>query len=289
MDGKPAQVDTANAYVAMQAKAKQQGINLRVVSGFRTMAEEQHLYSCYVNCNCNSCNLAAHPGTSNHQSGHALDLNTSDPGVYNWLTNHAHEFGFARTVPSEIWHWEWWGSASGFAGPCGGPPIPAHCASGRYQGNFCDDDGDGDEQSHDRLKDSSASTSTAATSAATRRTAAARTPRAAADRDVGEPGFAKVDVDELGLGEVDVGEPGAAEVGVVELGLGEVDVGEPGLAEVDVVERGLGEVDVGEGRGRPGLVLDSLARHVLGPRSARPTPTSGATGVRQHSLPWHGG
>ena len=118
-DGKPAEVATANAYAVMQAAAAQAGVNLVVVSGFRTMSEQQYLYSCYVNCNCNSCNLAAKPGTSNHQSGHALDLNTSSAGVYNWLSANGARFGFKRTVPSEIWHWEWWGGGPG-GGPCGG-------------------------------------------------------------------------------------------------------------------------------------------------------------------------
>ena len=81
-DGKPVEQETANAYAVMQAAAAAAGVNISVVSGFRTMSEQQYLYACYVNCNCNSCNLAAHPGTSNHQSGHALDLNTSSSGVY---------------------------------------------------------------------------------------------------------------------------------------------------------------------------------------------------------------
>jgi hypothetical protein len=104
-----------------------------------------------VNCNCNSCSLAARPGYSNHQSDHALDLNTSDAGVLNWLNNHADEYGFARTVPSEAWHWEYWGAVD-FDGPCVGPPIPDECRTGNYDGAFCDDDGQSTEESHDRLK-----------------------------------------------------------------------------------------------------------------------------------------
>jgi hypothetical protein len=117
-DGKPVELDTANAYAVMQDEAARAGVSLVVVSGFRTMSEQQYLYACYVNCNCNSCNLAAQPGYSNHQSGHALDLNTSAPGVLTWLNANAGRFGFARTVPSEAWHWEWWGGGPG-GGPCG--------------------------------------------------------------------------------------------------------------------------------------------------------------------------
>ena len=84
-DGKPCERATANAYSVMQRAAARDGVTLRIVSGFRTMAEQRRLYSCYVNCNCNGCNLAARPGYSNHQSGHALDLNTNSPGVFRWL------------------------------------------------------------------------------------------------------------------------------------------------------------------------------------------------------------
>ena len=125
-DGKPAEMATANAYSVMQAEAARAGVTITVVSGFRTMAEQQYLYACYVNCNCNSCNLAARPGYSNHQSGHALDLNTSAPGVYNWLAANAGRFGFSRTVPSEPWHWEWWGGGPG-GGPCGQQQPPPNC------------------------------------------------------------------------------------------------------------------------------------------------------------------
>lgn len=116
-DGKPVERNTGNAYAVMQAAAARQGVGIVVVSGFRTMAEQQYLYACYVNCNCNSCNLAASPGYSNHQSGSALDLNTSNSAVFNWLTANAGSFGFRRTVPSEPWHWEYFGGGPG-GGPC---------------------------------------------------------------------------------------------------------------------------------------------------------------------------
>lgn len=120
VDDRPVERDTANAYIAMQEAASRAGVSIRIVSGFRTNSEQERLYGCYVNCNCNSCNLAARPGYSNHQSGSALDLNTSSGGVLNWLNNNGARFGFRRTVPSENWHWEWSGDASDFDGPCGG-------------------------------------------------------------------------------------------------------------------------------------------------------------------------
>ena len=151
VDAKPIEVATANAYVALQEAARQDGVGVRIVSGFRTMSQQEYFYGCYTDCNCNNCNLAARPGYSNHQSGHALDLNTSDSGVLTWLNAHGDEFGFARTVASEPWHWEWWGAASDFDGPCGEPQLPAGCSSGDFDGAFCDDDGASSEQAHQCL------------------------------------------------------------------------------------------------------------------------------------------
>lgn len=129
-DGKPVEMATASMYARMQKAAAAAGVSIRVVSGFRTMAEQKYLYNCYLTKKCNGGNLAAKPGYSNHQSGHALDLNTSAPGVMSWLNNHADEFGFKRTVPSEAWHWEYWGgTVSGGCGTTAEPPPSSGCYS----------------------------------------------------------------------------------------------------------------------------------------------------------------
>ncbi len=104
INGKLVAVRTARAFVRMRAAARHDGVSLWIVSGFRTMAQQRHLYHLYLT---GRGNLAARPGYSNHQSGIALDLNTSSHGVYRWLAHHARHFGFVRTVPSEIWHWEY--------------------------------------------------------------------------------------------------------------------------------------------------------------------------------------
>jgi LAS superfamily LD-carboxypeptidase LdcB len=108
VDGHAVRKITANAYYEMAKAAQKDGVQIRIVSGFRTMAEQKYLYHCYTSCSCNGCNLAAKPGYSNHQSGHALDLNTSAGGVYSFLANHGAAYRFHRTVPSEAWHWEHW-------------------------------------------------------------------------------------------------------------------------------------------------------------------------------------
>jgi hypothetical protein len=111
--GKPTSKPTGDAFLKMQKAADAAGVKLSINSGFRTMAEQTYLYGCYQHGNCNNGNLAAKPGYSNHQSGRALDLTTSS-----WLANNAAKFGFKRTVPSEAWHYEFFGNDPG--GPCDG-------------------------------------------------------------------------------------------------------------------------------------------------------------------------
>lgn len=106
VDGKLVEVNTARAYLRMRKAARNAGVSLYIVSGFRTMAKQRYLYGCYKSKRCNGGNLAAPPGYSNHQSGKALDLNTSARGVYSFLANRGKSYGFRRTVPSEAWHWE---------------------------------------------------------------------------------------------------------------------------------------------------------------------------------------
>ena len=86
----------------MVRKAIPTGIDA-VAQRCRRLATQRALFAAY---RAGRGNLAAVPGHSNHQSGHALDLNTSAGGVYSWLANHGHAHGFRRTVPSEKWHWE---------------------------------------------------------------------------------------------------------------------------------------------------------------------------------------
>jgi hypothetical protein len=111
--GKVTTKAAGHAYLKMLAGAKTAGARLVIASGFRTMAEQQHLYQCYQTHSCNNGNLAAKPGYSNHQSGIALDFTTSS-----WLAANASKFGFVRTVPSEDWHYEYHGDDPG--GQCDG-------------------------------------------------------------------------------------------------------------------------------------------------------------------------
>jgi hypothetical protein len=128
--GKKVTKTTGHAFLRLQKAAHDAGVYVALNSGFRTQAEQQYFYGCYVNKNCNGGNLAARPGYSNHQSGWAVDVTPSS-----WLNANAKRFGFEFTVPSEPWHIEYrpdnpahGGKDPG--GPCGGgtntpPPNPA--------------------------------------------------------------------------------------------------------------------------------------------------------------------
>ena len=104
IDGYRVAIRTAASFDRMRKDAAQAGVRLGVESGFRTYQRQAELYEDYLNGVGNPANP---PGWSNHQNGIALDLNTHDAGVFGWLTKNAGKYGFVRTVPSEIWHWEY--------------------------------------------------------------------------------------------------------------------------------------------------------------------------------------
>jgi len=104
-----AAIPTACAFNKMYSAAKSAGVRLTISSAFRTLERQNYFWRCYQTKRCNNGNLAAHPGTSNHGLGLALDMNAGSKGTaqYRWLAAHAHNFGFVRTVPTETWHWEY--------------------------------------------------------------------------------------------------------------------------------------------------------------------------------------
>jgi hypothetical protein len=106
VDGFEVEERTASAFVSMAEAALDDGVELELTSGFRTHQRQTELYEEYLH---ESGPLAAKPGYSNHQSGHAVDINVWDWTVFEWLDANAAKYGFKRTVPSEPWHWEYRG------------------------------------------------------------------------------------------------------------------------------------------------------------------------------------
>ena len=97
--------ETAAAYLALAAAAGRDDVELRLSSGFRSYARQKELYEGYT-AHKPGYNLAAPPGRSNHQNGHAFDIVPSDR-AYAWLAAHGPGLGFVRTVNGERWHWEY--------------------------------------------------------------------------------------------------------------------------------------------------------------------------------------
>lgn len=118
--------DAAGAYERMREAAKTQGVDLQATSAFRSWKHQDRLWKGWSERK-PGFKKAAKPGHSYHQSGIAVDIQTggvqqpekiqnvsrlSKPGVtkvYEWLANNAAEYGFVRTVPSEPWHWVYFG------------------------------------------------------------------------------------------------------------------------------------------------------------------------------------
>lgn len=87
------------------------GITITVVSGWRDTKQQQILYNCYRQrvatgrCPCASCNLAAPPGTSNHERGLALDLSPG-PRSIPVARDIYYRMGIIFPVGPEDWHAE---------------------------------------------------------------------------------------------------------------------------------------------------------------------------------------
>jgi len=111
----------------MMEDAEEDGINLRVVSAYRSFAEQQSLKSAYSTQYGSGANtFSADQGYSEHQLGTTVDFGTPEvPGAmsafegttaFAWLTKNAHKYGFIMSYPKnnahyiyEPWHWRFVG------------------------------------------------------------------------------------------------------------------------------------------------------------------------------------
>lgn len=95
--------EVAKAFNAMRSAAQGDNIEIGSVSGFRTYKQQADAHR-------RKPTLALPPGTSNHQQGIAIDIDVqTDAKTYQWLSENAHKYGFARTVSYEPWHWVYFG------------------------------------------------------------------------------------------------------------------------------------------------------------------------------------
>lgn len=122
------EASTALRLDLMCEAAARDGIELVPREGFRENATQRAIWlSRQCTCGRNKkphardCVItvkgpAARPGYSAHEAGEAIDFKVRmtcadlregrKSREYEWLEAHAHEFGFARTVDVEPWHWQ---------------------------------------------------------------------------------------------------------------------------------------------------------------------------------------
>ena len=96
--GKPMRPDVALAFDRMAEAAAADGVNLIVVSGFRSNAEQAKLFAAHPDPK-----WVAPPGQSLHRLGTELDLGPS--GAYGWLARNAGRFHFVQRYSWEPWHY----------------------------------------------------------------------------------------------------------------------------------------------------------------------------------------
>ena len=97
------QKEAASFFMKMVDAAKKDGISLRNVSGYRSYATQKYLYNSYVSRDgvSKADTYSARPGTSEHQTGLASDINTASSKAhfertkeYAWLIKNSYKYGF---------------------------------------------------------------------------------------------------------------------------------------------------------------------------------------------------
>lgn len=125
-DGKPMCPAVAAAFDLMDAAARAEGVDLVVVSGFRSDAEQAVLFARHPDPK-----WVAPPGRSRHRDATELDLNMADGGAaHAWLAANGARFGFTQRYSWEPWHWGYVpgcgvGGAPAGPGSAGGASLPA--------------------------------------------------------------------------------------------------------------------------------------------------------------------
>ena len=114
--------DSAYQFVQMDQAAKAAGVRLNVNTAFRDHAYQQQLWDEYQAYKAAGLPHAvvARPGTSDHERGFSVDIETGVPEnlrtaskaakaasspVYAWMHANAGRYGFENDVSSEPWHW----------------------------------------------------------------------------------------------------------------------------------------------------------------------------------------
>jgi zinc D-Ala-D-Ala carboxypeptidase len=126
----------ATKFQEMVAAARSAGVNITVISAFRSVAEQQHLFfdvkAERAQVTTKRAEVSAPPNHSEHHTGYAVDLgDASTPSAnlnqsfertraYRWLQANAPRYSFELSFPEgnaqgvsyEPWHWRYVGDSS---------------------------------------------------------------------------------------------------------------------------------------------------------------------------------
>jgi len=118
--------EAASAWQAMKAAAQADGVDIHILSGFRSIARQGELIRTRLDSGMTLeevLTILAPPGFSEHHTGRAVDISTAGvralqaefeaTAAYVWLAKHAASFGFTLSFPRdnpagyqyEPWHW----------------------------------------------------------------------------------------------------------------------------------------------------------------------------------------
>lgn len=120
----------AEAFTKMQQEAFKDGVDLEIISGFRSIEYQKTIFPCKFKTFPPTeeefiarLKYSAPAGFSEHHTGLAIDINSLEEDfastkAYKWLQEHAKEYGFEMSFPKdnkqglgfEPWHWRYVGS-----------------------------------------------------------------------------------------------------------------------------------------------------------------------------------
>jgi D-alanyl-D-alanine carboxypeptidase len=124
--------ETWAAWQQLRTAAAGEGVSLLLLSGFRGVDRQTEIIRRKLGAGQpinDILQVNAAPGYSEHHTGRAVDIGTSDippleesfadTAAFRWLETHAHQFGFLLSYPRdnahgiafEPWHWCWQNAA----------------------------------------------------------------------------------------------------------------------------------------------------------------------------------
>ncbi len=119
-------VEAAEAWTSMRAEAERAGVDLLLLSGFRSVERQAEIVAKKLTAGqvlADILRVNAYPGFSEHHTGRAVDIGSAEcehlteafetTREFAWLRQHAARFGFALSYPRdnphgiayEPWHW----------------------------------------------------------------------------------------------------------------------------------------------------------------------------------------